>query len=352
MKGREGSYICGIAGIYKYGKEPIREEMIALLLTGNEERGNDATGIALLQADGNVVVHKEDIQAWKFVTSNGYEKFIEEQLKDNTVAAILHTRAASQGNPRDNNNNHPMFAGKAAIVHNGVIRNDDTLFKELRLERKAATDSDIIRAIIDEYGFGELALKYLNKISGSVAGAAISPQHKNKLMIFKSGSPMALASTNNLLIFSSLKKSIHCAMRPIISRFGMPFQLMEAGLAFSIMPEHTVRILGPKGLEAHSEFKTQVGQYTEPNRRVHTDYEKRQEEFTNKQRAKGSGTLVGFAPQQPIVKLYPCSKCGKQWTLPTGENNPTTCVCDKTKGGCGEHLANTPIAVNIRRINS
>src|SRR5258708_27197758 len=123
--------MCGIAGIYKFGKEPITEEMISLFLTGNEHRGNDATGIALMQEDGKVVIVKRDIPAWKFVTSEEYRSFTKENLLPTTVIALLHTRGASSGSPRVYENNHPMYMGKTAVIHNGSLRNNDHLFDNL-----------------------------------------------------------------------------------------------------------------------------------------------------------------------------------------------------------------------------
>src|SRR5689334_9587634 len=106
--------MCGIAGVVRFGDTPILEETLAMLLVSNEHRGNDASGIALSQADGTIAVYKNDIQPWKFVKSPEYKEFMEEHLKPDTWAAMVHARAATEGNPRDNNNNHPMFAGCSA----------------------------------------------------------------------------------------------------------------------------------------------------------------------------------------------------------------------------------------------
>src|SRR5690348_4815975 len=215
--------MCGIAGIYKYSKVPIKEEQIASLLVGNEHRGNDATGMAILQQDGKVEVLKKDIPAWQFVTCDDYIKFITNNLLDTTRAVILHARGASQGNPRELVNNHPLFAGKSAVIHNGMIKNDHLLFPALGLKREADTDSDILRAILDKYGFCDKAYTTLEKIKGSVAGAAFSMDAPGKMLIFRSGSPMTLASTEDFLFFSSEKKTIHAAAKPIVERFGIPF---------------------------------------------------------------------------------------------------------------------------------
>jgi Glutamine amidotransferase domain len=343
--------MCGIAGIYKYGKKPILEEHISMLLVGNEHRGNDATGLAILQANGEIDVCKRDVQPWNFVSSDEYDKFITEKLHETSLAVLLHARGASQGIPQKNENNHPMYAGGCAVIHNGVIRNDDTLFNELRLERKAETDTDILRAIMDAEGWNEKAFRHLNRISGSVAGGCFHPKYPGKMLIFKSGSPMQLASTEDFFIFSSEKKTIFETFRPIVKRFNMFFR-SEIQLAWGSMPEHTWKILGPEGQEAHGEFKVCTYGYKEPVRMVYDQYSERQEGFAKKAAAGFVPSVnvrvmnpTAIVPKEQAVDLYPCSnpKCSKTWRLPKEATDPSTFVCPKEKGGCGSNLCSEPV---------
>src|SRR5258708_2624424 len=166
--------MCGICGVRRFGPTPITETQITTLLVSNEKRGNHATGLALQQVDGSIQVFKQDAPAWSFVHRNEYEQFIRANLREDTVAFLGHTRFATQGHQSKNNNNHPIFAGKTAVVHNGMISNDDTLFKDLKLERKCETDSDIIRAVFDNYGFTRKAADTMYTFTGSSAFAASS----------------------------------------------------------------------------------------------------------------------------------------------------------------------------------
>src|SRR5208282_6156228 len=183
--------MCGIAGIRKYGEKPIEEHMIRLLLTSMEKRGNDATGIAMQNKKGDVFTLKNDVPAWTFVTSDNYNNWIDEHLTDDIEQVILHTRAATKGSPRFAKNNHPLFNGKAAIVHNGKIENDDELFKRHNLERAADTDTDIVRAIVDKFGITKQAVARLEDIRGSAAIAALSPEYPGMMIVGRSGSPLS-----------------------------------------------------------------------------------------------------------------------------------------------------------------
>ena len=248
--------MCSISGIIKYGKAPILAEMIDQLLLSLEHRGLDATGIALVN-DGEIYVYKSNDSAWLFTTKKEYKNFILEKLNERTQIVLLHTRSYTKGDPRDNENNHPVFAGNCAIVHNGVIYNDDEVFKEMRLDRKAAVDSDVIRAIVDEYGLTHEAVRELENLRGSVASAIISNEEPGKVLLLRSGNPLIVAATSNEhFIFASEKHAIHVASRPWRKRFGVDMKPVRAPIDWGTFPDQSAWLMGSGGLEWHQKFKT------------------------------------------------------------------------------------------------
>src|SRR5690242_5627757 len=114
--------MCGIAGIRRFGKTPIAGEEIVLLLCALEHRGQHATGMALVDPNG-IKILKAPLPAWKFTKSEEFKKFIDETLNEQTYIALLHTRWATTSNPEFNQNNHPMWDGDCALVHNGSLNN-------------------------------------------------------------------------------------------------------------------------------------------------------------------------------------------------------------------------------------
>lgn len=332
-----------------------------MLLVGNEHRGNDATGMAVQLNSGHVHVLKSDIPAWKFVAHDMYKSFIEKHLP-NTRAVILHTRGASQGNPRDNNNNHPMFAGKAAVIHNGAIRNDHSLFTTLNLERKADTDTDIIRAIVDKYGITKEGVDNLNKMSGSMASAVFHPDFPGKMLLMRSGAPMTLGSTQDLFMFASEKNTLHRCMRPMVERFGVPFQVHSSWTAFAPMPDHTAWIMGDKGRESHHYLKTLDGQYNEPWRKTYEEYSSRQERFDREWKQKQEAGKVQVTDRRSGKKLKGhvaamsegefawCARCNREWVIPIGADVKNfSCNKLNVKPGCGGDLIELPEQVKIAR---
>lgn len=328
--------MCGIAGIVRYGEKAISESQIADLLTGNEHRGNDATGMAFAQADGSVQVFKKDEPAWTFVGDKQYFKAIEDNLKPDTWGVILHTRGATQGNPRKNENNHPMYGGLSAVIHNGGIRNDETLFNTLKMERSCETDSDILRAFVDRFGITEKCIKEMNRIVGAAAGAAIDPRHPKHMLLFRSGSPMWLASNKDYFMFASEKKTVYRALKAYVQRHGIWFKEERANAAFSPMADNTAWILGPEGLQIHKEFKTMVGQYIDPFRQTYTNYTERQRKWDILAKI-DKGEKVSDKDNTLIYDEAQCPSCSRYWLI-TKNGNPKDFNCNEDQGGCGKSL--------------
>lgn len=140
---------------------------------------------------------------------------------------ILHTRFATQGDPSDNANNHPVVSpgGTVAVTHNGVISND-YLFRggPDGYEGLAKVDSAVIPAIIEDVGirgFSELegyaALAWLDELSPvretlHLARLEYSPVHYTWL---PDGS-FVYASTEALLV-----KALNLAGLPYGGVFSM-----------------------------------------------------------------------------------------------------------------------------------
>lgn len=239
------------------GDTPILQSQLELLACSLEYRGNDATGIALQQEDGTVVVHKDDDAAIRYVKGDGFAHFCEEHLNDTTRIALVHTRKATKGTPFKNDNNHPLYSGKAAVVHNGMIGNDDFLFKDMSLERGAETDSDIIRAIIDRYGLTKKAIRQLNRMAGSVAAAIIHPEFPNTLMLLRSGNPLIIGASDDYLIGASDRRAVFQGLRPWVARYGFLMRTHVPNISFVECVNNTAIIHKDTKHIWHDQFNSQ-----------------------------------------------------------------------------------------------
>lgn len=304
--------MCGIAGLRKFGADVITEDHIRALLLALEHRGTDATGIAIKNG-AEIFVHKDDEPAWQFLGNKATTSFINDHLTDVTDTVLLHTRAATQGSPRKAENNHPLTAGKTVVIHNGCLTNDDFLFKAMKLTRNAETDSDIIRAILDQEGFTPAGIRELNRLGGSAAVAAISPEAPEKLFLARSGNPLIYCVTDgNLLMWASTKEALHHASRNWEERLnGIWVQTHRVDLKWGTMPDNTAYIFGAKGLEHHEKFNVAY-QYTAPRYRCYDTYQEKQELWDKDIKAAAKKHTKTASRPAMIV----CPACDKTCTWP------------------------------------
>jgi asparagine synthetase B (glutamine-hydrolysing) len=271
--------MCGIGGIRRFGEEPIVKPQIDSLLLSLEKRGNDAAGVALM-TNGDIELYKTDDPAWMVVSSQKYKDFLKDNLKPETTMALVHTRWATKGSPRKNENNHPLFAGNAAVVHNGCISNDDELFREMKLSREAEVDSDIIRAIADEEGISSpKAIRAFGRLRGSCAAALVSAADPDHLLLLRSESPLVVASTKDHLLWASTKEALHSAVCEWKERFGIWMRSNRTDVAFTPMANNTALCFGPEGCIWHQEFKSAYYTRTEPRYAIYDSYSDRQKKW-------------------------------------------------------------------------
>lgn len=293
--------MCGIAGFKRFGKALITPSHVNIMLTGIEKRGNHATGISIQNKSGKIFTMKDDEPGWKFIATKKFEEFILEHLNEDTDTVILHARAATKGSPRNMDNNHPLTLGKVSVVHNGMIWNDDELFKKTSLPRNGEVDSDIIRAILDDADLTKKGVEALNMMRGSAAIAAISEGQPGKLLLARSGNPIVTACTKDMFVWASEKRFIHAAMRPVIDRFGMLFQVNIPEVAFNTMQDHSAWLIGEKGLEWHSKFEM-CQHYTAPRYDMQGTYKRNRDKW--------------YTEMLPEVMVCPNKKCAKPVTIP------------------------------------
>jgi hypothetical protein len=225
--------MCGIAGFYVRNSEGIDlEKLTDELLLGIEHRGTDATGILTVTEGGhNVALKKDDIPASGFVQ-------LRDWLPKGLKMVLGHTRLATQGLPKDMENNHPVQYRTCFATHNGMIYNDVEILKEFGPDvRPAEVDSIAIPVLIDSCGF-EKALDTIEKLEGSWAIAVADPINNPDELLLARGhsSPLVFINHPKILIWASTKGAITEAWEKAI---GTPpsfnkFDYLDEGCALVV----------------------------------------------------------------------------------------------------------------------
>ncbi|MEW1900275.1 glutamine--fructose-6-phosphate transaminase (isomerizing) [Streptomyces sp. NPDC086147] len=136
--------MCGIVG-YVGGQSAL--DVVVAGLKRLEYRGYDSAGVAVL-SDGGLAAAK---RAGKLVNLD--KELAERPLPGGSVG-IGHTRWATHGGPTDANA-HPHLdnAGRAAVVHNGIIENFAALREELAgrgHDLASETDTEVVAHLLAE----------------------------------------------------------------------------------------------------------------------------------------------------------------------------------------------------------
>jgi glucosamine--fructose-6-phosphate aminotransferase (isomerizing) len=147
--------MCGIVGYV--GQRPARG-IVVDALRRMEYRGYDSSGVALIDGNGGLTVHRRA----------GRLANLEAALAESDTSSLAgstglgHTRWATHGRPTDRNAHpHRDVTGRIAVVHNGIIEN----FAALRTELEAAgvefasdTDTEVaVHMVSQQYRHGDTA---------------------------------------------------------------------------------------------------------------------------------------------------------------------------------------------------
>jgi glucosamine--fructose-6-phosphate aminotransferase (isomerizing) len=180
--------MCGIVGIA--GKSPVAGRLIDSLKR-LEYRGYDSAGVATL-VNGKLERRR----------APGKLRELEAVLEANPlpgVVGIAHTRWATHGAPNETNA-HPHFAGRVAVVCNGIIENFAALKAELIADGrvfKSETDTEVVAHLIDrelERGSEPLAAfkASLDRLRGAYALGVLIGGEDGLVMGARSGPPLAV----------------------------------------------------------------------------------------------------------------------------------------------------------------
>ena len=204
--------MCCLFGMMDYGNNftgKQKSRMISALAVEAESRGIDATGIAY-NSRGRLRVYKRPLPAHR----------IRFHIPDDAKVIMGHTRLTTQGSEKRNFNNHPWLGstgGKSfALAHNGVLRNDKTLRKSMKLsETKIETDSYIAVQLIQKKNTIDFnSLKAMSeKVEGSFAFTVLG--NEDTLWFVKGDNPLCIYHypTMGLYLYASTEEILSRAVK-------------------------------------------------------------------------------------------------------------------------------------------
>lgn len=215
--------MCGISGVAMYPKERTTQELnyirslVGNLATEIQSRGTDATGFAIFNKKGEHEIFKSNIDASTMVEMDTYEDFTKRTINNETTNILIHTRMATKGSKENNDNNHPIESVNTIGIHNGMLWNDDELFREKNMFRQAQVDSEVIFRLFDLER--EMKVKNIKNVAETISGvfavAFVEKSNPFVLNYFRDSNPTTFAfiPSLNIIIFASESRHVAEAIK-------------------------------------------------------------------------------------------------------------------------------------------
>ncbi len=207
--------MCGIFGITVRNDLNINENLLKSIVDDlfklSESRGKEASGIAI-DSKKDIKVYKQPIPASVLIKSKEYKKILDDALTDfnQPITIIGHSRLVTNGAQQISENNQPVIKNGLVGIHNGIIVNDDELWKKFpSLERKYEVDTEIMLSLIRHfYNDQELLINAVQHsfklIKGTASVALLFNDIDNLLLATNNGSLYVCTNTDgNIFIFAS-----------------------------------------------------------------------------------------------------------------------------------------------------
>ncbi len=231
--------MCGIFGIL-LGSDTrftstLLKRTIDYLFILSESRGKEASGIAMLCND-ELSIYKQPLSPHTFICRKGYRQLTKRVIKSATIdsyttmirkhiAIIGHTRLITNGTHLDNDNS-PIIVGSIVGIHNGIVVNDDYIWRKFPcMKKNGSVDSEVIFGLLDLFNKRGLSLiesvrATFSNIEGSASIAAFVLSSNNIILATNTGSLYTCKNiTGDVYIFAS--------ELPILHRLIARFRLMD-----------------------------------------------------------------------------------------------------------------------------
>jgi glucosamine--fructose-6-phosphate aminotransferase (isomerizing) len=183
--------MCGIFGFI--GGSTANRKDLEKLANHARQRGRDSSGF--FYRDGSrYSVDRADYDIKKLIKKN---------KKINSNVVMGHSRLITNGL----SDNQPVVRDGLCLIHNGIIVNDEEIWKELKVERKFQIDSEVIIGISLQFlsdggNLADLPKRVLSLCKGTISCALAIPE-RGKILLFSNNGSLYLGRNENSVCFSS-----------------------------------------------------------------------------------------------------------------------------------------------------
>ena len=209
--------MCGIFGIVDCQDgllaHDLKEAMESLYRL-SESRGKEAAGFAMLSGN-TIAVYKEPLRGRAFIEKQSYKDLFGLLAGDLTntprspCALLGHARLATNGPQTDNRNNQPVAVANIVGIHNGIVVNDEKLWKRiLKKTPSLDVDTEVLLELMRHYlslgmDLASATRSLYDVLEGSASIALLFSDQRKLLLATNTGSLYFAKVPPSLTFFAS-----------------------------------------------------------------------------------------------------------------------------------------------------
>jgi len=183
--------MCGIFGSISSINVDIKN--LTSLALHSKQRGKDSSGLIYYQSN-EYKIERADFEITRLIKKVNLK---------NTKIVLGHSRLITNGL----SDNQPVVRGNIAVLHNGIIVNEEEIWSQLSVKRELTIDTETIVAIAEEYlnvseDLSNLFNAILSKCKGIIACALLLPS-KGKLLLFSNNGSLYFGNSGGDTYFAS-----------------------------------------------------------------------------------------------------------------------------------------------------
>jgi len=207
--------MCGIFGII--APEAVNKKELKLLVNHAQQRGKDSSGLIFFK-ENQYQIYRADYNI---------DKLLDKVKPYRSPIVLGHSRLITNGLA----DNQPVIRENVFVLHNGIIVNDDVIWKELTTERKYQIDSEVILGIALDHLKKELPIEELpeaimNKCKGVISCALVF-QNSGKLMLISNNGSLYVGLKAGATYFASEKYPLTEIGCEDISQIHKSFKIID-----------------------------------------------------------------------------------------------------------------------------
>ncbi|MDI1355084.1 MAG: glucosamine 6-phosphate synthetase [bacterium] len=207
--------MCGIFGII--APEAVNKGDLKLLVKHAQQRGKDSSGLIFIEG-GQYNIYRADYNI---------EKLLKKTKPYASSIVLGHSRLITNGLA----DNQPVIRDDVFVLHNGIIVNDDEIWKDLKMERKFQIDSEVIAGIALEHlknsmPIADLANVIMTKCIG-VVSCALLIQNLGKVILFSNNGSLYVGLKEGATYFASEKYALTEIGCENISQIHKSFKIID-----------------------------------------------------------------------------------------------------------------------------